>query len=112
MRAAVEMPYVPLVRAPRRRLLLRLAGLLGGAFVVHAVALLASGLWDSGTKADVAVVFGNTVGPDGRPSPRLAARLDRAIELYRSGEVPKIIASGGLGRERFEEAEVMARYLA
>ena len=47
-----------------------------GAFVVG------GGLLESPANADLAVVLGNEVLPDGRLSARLAARVDRAIELY------------------------------
>ncbi len=48
---------------------------------------------------------------NGRPSARLQARLDRTVELYRAGSFPWIIASGGVGREGFDEAVVMRDYL-
>ncbi len=53
----------------------------------------------------------NTVGPDGQPSPRLAARLDRALELHRQGMCARIIVSGGFGVEGFDEAVIMRNYL-
>lgn len=74
-------------------------------------ALLADGLTDERGASDVAVVLGNRVGPDGRPSPRLRARLDRAIELHRQGRVRAVIASGGTGREGYDEAVAMRNYL-
>lgn len=52
------------------------------AVLLAACALIAAGLLADGPEADVAVVLGNTVAPDGRPSPRLAARLDRAYDCY------------------------------
>jgi uncharacterized SAM-binding protein YcdF (DUF218 family) len=52
------------------------------------------------------------VQPDGRPSPRLRARLDRALELYRENMFEKIIVSGGIGKEGFDEAAAMGDYLA
>lgn len=61
--------------------------------------------------SDVAVVLGNRVERSGAPSPHLRLRLDRAWELYRDGTVKYIIVSGGLGREGFEEADVMREYL-
>ena len=91
-----------------------LAGVALGAFVAIglAVAYIAwDGLHDRLGKADVAVVLGNRVELDGRPSPRLAARLDRALEVYRAGLVRRIYVSGGLGKEGFDEAKVMAKYL-
>jgi vancomycin permeability regulator SanA len=74
-------------------------------------ALVASGLNDRIGKADIALVLGNKVELDGTPSPRLRARLDRTLELYREGYFPTIIASGGIGVEGFAEALVMKSYL-
>ena len=73
--------------------------------------LVAAGLRDEIHEADVAVVLGNTVNPDGTPSHRLAARLDMAVELYRRGLFKNVVVSGGVGREGFDEAEVMKDYL-
>lgn len=57
--------------------------------------------------ADVAVVLGNRVERNGVPSVHLRGRLDRAFELFQNGTVKYIIVSGGLGREGYEEADVM-----
>lgn len=48
---------------------------------------------------------------NGVPSKRLQARLDRAVELYEQGKLKQIIVSGGIGKEGFDEAEVMKAYL-
>ena len=69
------------------------------------------GLNDHIAKADAIVVLGNTVLPNGQPSPRLRARIDRAIDMYHQGIAPLIIVSGGTGIEGYDEAEVMAHYL-
>jgi vancomycin permeability regulator SanA len=61
--------------------------------------------------ADVAIVFGNKVEPSGRPSKRLAARLEAARLLYRDGRVRTIFASGGTGVEGFDESRVMKEWL-
>lgn len=62
-------------------------------------------------KADVGVVFGNKVELTGKPSSRLAARLKAAIYLYDTNVVDKLIVSGGIGKEGFDEAKIMADYL-
>jgi vancomycin permeability regulator SanA len=80
-------------------------------FVIASAALVIDGLNDDGHKADVAVVLGNAVQPNGQPSPRLKARLDKAVQLYRQGLFSNIIVSGGVGIEGFDEAVVMKRYL-
>jgi vancomycin permeability regulator SanA len=69
------------------------------------------GLQDSPNRAHVALVMGSQVLPNGLPSDRLKARLDRALELYRKKRVATILVSGGLGKEGHEEAVVMGRYL-
>ena len=37
--------------------------------------------------------------------------MDKTIEVYRGGFAPKIFASGGVGKEGYAEATVMAEYL-
>lgn len=81
------------------------------AFILAATLIVADGLTDDIHPADVAIVPGNTVERDGRPSARLQARLDQTIALYRQGLFPDVIVSGGVGIEGFDEAEVMKRYL-
>lgn len=46
-------------------------------------------------KADVLVVLGAAVRPDGRPSPALIRRADHAAALWRAGRAPVILATGG-----------------
>ena len=80
-------------------------------YVGLALCVVAAGLWDREGNADAALVPGNTVLPGGQPSPRLEARLSRALELYRAGKFPHIIVSGGTGREGYDEAVVMKQWL-
>ncbi len=62
--------------------------------------------------SEVGVVYGNKVEPDtGLPSQRLKARLDAALTLYNQGLIKRILVSGGIGSEGFDEAKVMAQYL-
>ena len=50
---------------------------------------------------------------DGQPSPALQRRLDRALELYTSGCVERLVVSGGKQEgDRFSEGEAGVRYLA
>lgn len=81
------------------------------SFLSAAVLIAADGLTDDIHIADVAIVLGNTVERDGRPSARLQARLNKAVELYREGMFSYIIVSGGIGVEGFDEADIMKRYL-
>jgi uncharacterized SAM-binding protein YcdF (DUF218 family) len=80
-------------------------------FILHSVAITWRGLYDDARPADVIVVPGNKVELTGVPSVWLQDRLDKALDLYRQGLAPRIIVSGGLGREGFCEAEVMRDYL-
>src|SRR5262249_39719223 len=45
-------------------------------------------------------------------SPRLKARLDCALALYRQHLVPRILVSGGVEPGGIDEATVMAKYLS
>jgi vancomycin permeability regulator SanA len=80
-------------------------------FFIHVVYIVADGLTDEVARTDAAVVLGNTVEADGKPSARLKARLDKAVELYEKNLVGVIIVSGGFGAEGFEEADVMRAFL-
>ncbi|SHE44780.1 YdcF family protein [Chryseobacterium sp. OV279] len=86
--------------------------ILGAAwFVIHSVYIITDGLTDTKKNADLAVVFGNTVNKDGTLSPRLKARLDKAIELYRNHRVKEVLVSGGFGKEGYWEGNEMQKYL-
>lgn len=93
------------------RVVTRITAVVIAAFLIASSLLIFIGMNDEIHEADVAVVLGNTVNPDGSPSRRLAARLDAAIELYQRGLFDNVIVSGGVGREGFDEAAVMKDYL-
>jgi uncharacterized SAM-binding protein YcdF (DUF218 family) len=93
------------------RRLFRLLILTGMLYLLAALVLALAGMQEDAQTADVAVVFGNKVEPWGEPSPSLASRLDKAVELYQRGLFPVVIVSGGVGKEGWDEAEVMAAYL-
>jgi vancomycin permeability regulator SanA len=99
------------MRKRRKKILLASLLLISGSLLSGAALIVADGLRDDIHPADVAIVLGNTVESDGRPSARLQARLDRAVGLYRGGLFRHVIVSGGVGVEGFNEAEVMKRYL-
>ena len=80
-------------------------------FPLTAAMIAIDGLIDRPAAADAVVVPGNTVDSNGKPSQRLASRLDVAVGAYKQHLVPLVIVSGGMGREGFNEAEVMAGYL-
>jgi vancomycin permeability regulator SanA len=93
------------------RLFIRtLIAFLAAGFIGCAV-LVGDGLIDDIQPADAAVVLGSKVMPDGKPSARLQARLDRAADLFHQGTVRFVIVSGGTGIEGFSEGRVMAAAL-
>jgi vancomycin permeability regulator SanA len=98
-------------RKRTKRVVLLAALSIVAAFTLAATLIVADGLTDDIHAADVAIVPGNTVERDGRPSARLRARLDQTVALYRQGLFPNVIVSGAVGSEGFDEAEVMKRYL-
>ena len=98
-------------KALLRSLLKRLLLVLGMWFVLHSVFVTVDGMSQPQRTADVAVVLGTTVHPNGTASPWLQARLARAVELYRQNQVQNIMVSGGTGIEGHDEAQVMRDYL-
>ncbi len=80
-------------------------------FVLAAAAISVTGLTDRIRVGDMIIVPGNTVAPDGTPSPRLQARLDAALRLFQHHRARMIFVSGATGKEGFDEARVMAEYL-
>ena len=76
-----------------RRVALGITLLTAATLLISGTAILAiAGLNDKLGVADVALVLGNKVEPDGTPSARLRARLDRTMELYRAGYFPAVPA--------------------
>lgn len=59
---------------------------------------------------DCILVLGCAVRTDGTPSPMLAERLDRSIELYDTGAAPKLLMSGDNGQVEYNEVRAMANY--
>lgn len=47
---------------------------------------------------------------DGKPSPMLKDRLDKAISCYEKGLAPKLLMSGDHGRTGYNEVQVMKQY--
>lgn len=78
---------------------------------VAATALSVIGFSDHVEAADAAVVPGNTVYPDGRPSNRLKGRLDAAIAIFHAGNCKVIVVSGATGAEGVDESAAMKAYL-
>jgi SanA protein len=93
----------------------------GGAAVVLLVALanayvLAKG-GDSTSEvsdvpaAEVAIVPGALVEPDGDMSAMLAARVERASRLWHAGKVEKVLVSGDHGAWKYDEPDTMRKAL-
>lgn len=85
--------------------------IVAGWLALHSLLTIAKGVSEKPRPADLAVVLGTRVERSGVPSRSLRARLDRAAQLYQDGMAKAILVSGGLGREGFEEADVMRAYL-
>jgi vancomycin permeability regulator SanA len=58
----------------------------------------------------VAIVFGAGVLPDGSLSPMLADRVEAAVNLYRSGQVQKLLMTGDNSSPDYDEVSAMKRY--
>lgn len=84
---------------------------LAACVLLAAAALAVTGLVAGTRNADVAVVLGNTVQADGHPSPRLAARLDRAYDCYAASQCRVLFVSGGVDPAGTDEAAAMRDYL-
>ena len=93
------------------RIISRIAAILIALAVCVALAIALFGLHDRRAPADAIIVFGNTVNPDGTPSPRLRARLDVAVSEFRHATSSYVLVSGALGKEGFDESLVMKQYL-
>jgi uncharacterized SAM-binding protein YcdF (DUF218 family) len=65
-----------------------------------------AGVTPAAPSAEAIVVLGCALSADGRASPALRRRVDRAVELYRTGAAPRLVLSGG-GAGRRAEAEAM-----
>ncbi|SNT09436.1 DUF218 domain-containing protein [Anaerovirgula multivorans] len=79
------------------------------------VSIQISIIWSShrqtAKKSDVIIVLGCRLWGD-QPSPMLAYRLDKALELYDKGYASKIIVSGSQGEDEWvTEAVAMKSYL-
>jgi len=70
-----------------------------------------TGVRDLAQPADVIVVLGAQVAPDGQPGPDLFVRTLHAVELWHRGLAPYLICTGGYRGDRLSAASV-ARELA
>lgn len=56
------------------------------------------------------LVLGCAVRADGTPSPMLAERLQKGVELYENGAAPKLLMSGDNGQVEYNEVVTMGNY--
>jgi uncharacterized SAM-binding protein YcdF (DUF218 family) len=76
-----------------------------------AVAIYRQARTDQLRPAEAIVVLG-TAQYNGRPGPVFRARLDRTLEVYRDGNAPLIVVTGGRAPgDEFSEAEAAQAYL-
>ena len=117
VRGLVHKATYPLRRWPR---LTKLA--LGGAVVLVLLVALANAyvLTHGGDSTDsvadvpaaeVAIVPGALVEPDGDMSAMLAARVEQASRLWHAGKVEKVLVSGDHGTWRYDEPDTMRKAL-
>jgi vancomycin permeability regulator SanA len=66
--------------------------------LIHILYQCYDGLHDYRGKADIAVVLGNYVYPNGQLSQTLSGRVEKAYQLYKAGRVKWIMVSGGGGK--------------
>jgi vancomycin permeability regulator SanA len=66
---------------------------------------------DDVPKADVILVLGAWVLPDGSLSDTLGNRLNAGYELYEKGKSDKVIVSGDHGRKNYDEVNAMKKFL-
>lgn len=62
-------------------------------------------------KNSIGVVLGAAVWSNNKPSPSLASRVDKAIELYEKGEISKIYLTGSNAPGELAESEVALKYI-
>jgi uncharacterized SAM-binding protein YcdF (DUF218 family) len=97
----------------RRRLLIRIIGVVVLAALLYGMVTFAQVWWastrDGAREADAAVVLG-AAQYNGRPSPVLQSRLDHALGLYEEDLVRVIVVTGGK-REGDEFTEGLVGYL-
>lgn len=102
----------------RSVLMLAVLATLGAVVVIVAVANAVVLIGGSGSShvadaphAQVALVLGAQVNPDGSLSTMLADRVAVGARLYRDGKVDKVLASGDHGQHEYDEVDAMKRAL-
>jgi vancomycin permeability regulator SanA len=83
------------------------ATIAAGALLFPLAQMFCYGSTDYRRPADVIVVFGCYVRPDGIPSMALSDRVKMSVELYHEGLAPRLLFSGGPGPASVHETEAM-----
>ncbi len=103
-----------IARSARRWITAAVYFAFAGIFLLS-VSLIAAIYWQARTdetRSVEAIVVLGAAQFNGRPSPVLRARLDRALEVYNDGYAPIIVVSGGrVSGDQFTEAEAGRDYL-
>ena len=104
--------------APKRR---RRLGWPARVILASTAVVLGLLLWAAGERAlapkgntaqehfDVLIVLGSPADADGNPSPAELASVTEGVNEYERGVAPRMIFTGGAVKNRFVEAQVMAR---
>ncbi|MBS0201625.1 MAG: YdcF family protein [Planctomycetes bacterium] len=87
--------------------LILVATVLVAAVAFPLAQMVCFGLTDYRRPADIIVVFGCYVRPDGVPSMALSDRVKTGVELYKAGLASKLVFSGGPGPGAVHETEAM-----
>lgn len=99
------------LRSRKITMLLKILTALGFIFSLCVFAIYVDSHGKRDFVADVGIVYGNKVELNGSPSSRLEARLLAALYLYKTNQIEKVLVSGGVGAEGYDEAKIMETYL-
>ena len=94
----------------KKKILLPTVALVLGYIFYTALSIYSYSFKTSDVIADAAIVLGAAVW-DGKPSPVFEERINHAIKIYKSGQVKKVIFTGGIGSDdEKSEAQVAKEY--
>jgi uncharacterized SAM-binding protein YcdF (DUF218 family) len=79
------------------------------AFGALCVAVDRYGRSDRAQPADVIVILGAKVLPNGEPGPDLSPRVEKAALLYKQGYAPYVVCTGGAAGDRMSAAAIAQR---
>lgn len=95
------------MKIPGRRMIITMIFVAMPCYIaVLGATLVRWGAHDRAQKADAIIIFGARVHEGGVASPILRARTRQAFELWARGLAPKIVCTGGVGKDPPAEARV------